>query len=203
MIPFFKNFNMSTIHNLLNITFYIVLLTIITFMWFKIQNLESYIFMITDKLNKKSLNHHHNKSIPSEKSQDNIEEFNMADILMNEVFNNTSCCNPSPNINTDLPIIHHFKNCKEEDDDIKILVEEKKQEIAEVKEETDDIIEIFDLKKEDDDKKSIISDTNTLSKTKLSKMSLDKLKEKCVELKISSDGSKNQLIEKILSQQSS
>ena len=32
---------------------------------------------------------------------------------------------------------------------------------------------------------------------------LDKLKEKCMELKISSDGSKNQLIEKILSQQSS
>ncbi len=200
MIPFFKNCNMSTIHNLLNITFYIVLLTIITFMWFKIQNLESYIFMISDKLNKKTLNHH-NKSIPSEKSQDNIEEFNMADILMNEVFNNTSCCSPSPNINTDLPIIHHFKNCKEEDD-IKIQVEEKKQEV-DVKEEPDDIIEIFDLKKEDDDKKSIISDTNTLSKTKLSKMSLDKIKEKCVELKISSDGSKNQLIEKILSQQSS
>lgn len=58
---------------------------------------------------------------------------------------------------------------------------------------------IFDLKKEviNDDKESVIS-SNTLTKKKLLKLNLDKLKEKCEQLELSTDGTKAQLIDRIL-----
>ena len=59
--------------------------------------------------------------------------------------------------------------------------------------------EIFDLKKEviNDDKESVIS-SNNLNKKKLLKWNLDKLKEKCEQLDLPTDGTKAQLIERIL-----
>jgi hypothetical protein len=58
---------------------------------------------------------------------------------------------------------------------------------------------IFDLKKEVimDDKESIMSTSNS-NKKKLLKLNLDKLKEKCTELGVNTEGTKAQLIEKIL-----
>lgn len=58
---------------------------------------------------------------------------------------------------------------------------------------------IFDLKKEviNDDKESVIS-SNNLNKKKLLKWNLDKLKEKCDQLDLPTDGTKAQLIERIL-----
>ena len=58
---------------------------------------------------------------------------------------------------------------------------------------------IFDLKKEviNDDKESVIS-SNNLNKKKLLKWNLDKLKEKCDQLDLPTDGTKAQLIERIM-----
>jgi len=193
IIPYFKNFNLS---NLLFIIFSILLIIIIVFLWFKIQNMETYIYILTNNMNNnKSVN---NENKENNQNINNMEDFNMADILMNEVFcNSSSCCNKS---NNDIPIIHHFKNCDKEEEIIKEEVEINEE--KKIKEEKkDDIIEIFDLNK--DDEKSV-SDINTsvLTKTKLSKLSLDKLKNKCIELNLDSEGSKNQLIERLLSQSS-
>lgn len=128
-----------------------------------------------------------NKDIKS----DNIE-LNMADLLMNEVFNNVSSSHQhhQPQNKVELPIIQHII-----EDDVDVETPVIKVEKKEVKD------EIFDLKKdEEEDKHSIMSSNkDTLTKKNLSKLNVEKLKEKCVELNISSDGSKNQLIEKILS----
>lgn len=190
IIPYFKNFNLSY---LLIITFYILLITIIVFLWFKIQNIETYIYILTNNMNNnKSIN---NQNKENNQNINNMEDFNMADILMNEVFcNSSSCCNKSSN-NNDIPIIHHFKNCDKEND----VIKEVKEEIKEEKK--DDIIEIFDLNKEDEKSVSDIN-TSVLTKSKLSKLSLDKLKNKCIELNLDPEGSKNQLIERLLSQSS-
>ena len=65
----------------------------------------------------------------------------------------------------------------------------------------DDVViePIFDLKKEVimDDKESVLS-TNNLPKKKLLKLNLDRLKEKCTELSLPTEGTKAQLIERIL-----
>jgi hypothetical protein len=52
---------------------------------------------------------------------------------------------------------------------------------------------------DDDENKTIVSiDTNPLSKSKLLKMNLEKIRHLCEERELSLDGSKNQLIEKLL-----
>jgi len=78
------------------------------------------------------------------------------------------------------------------DDEPVINVDSDIIEIEEIKE------PIFDLKKEviTDDKESIIS--SNLTKKKLQKLNLDKLKEKCLELELNPEGTKTQLIDRIL-----
>ena len=62
--------------------------------------------------------------------------------------------------------------------------------------------EIFDLKKDIDDKESIISGTTggggLATKKALMKLSLDKLKAKCEDRKLSTEGTKNQLADRII-----
>jgi len=78
------------------------------------------------------------------------------------------------------------------DDEPVINVDSDIIEIEEIKE------PIFDLKKEviTDDKESIIS--SNLTKKKLQKLNLDKLKKKCLELELNPEGTKSQLIDRIL-----
>jgi hypothetical protein len=74
----------------------------------------------------------------------------------------------------------------------------------EIHEDTVQIVnEIFDLKKEiiNDDKESIISANvggGHATKKALMKLSIDKLKAKCEERKLSTEGTKNQLADKII-----
>lgn len=99
----------------------------------------------------------------------NTQEIDMSEMIMNEIFN----------------------------DKIDIIDIDKIEDvISPIK---DDNVVIFDLKKEviNDDKESVIS-SNNLTKKKLLKLNLDKLKEKCGELEISIDGTKAQLIDRIL-----
>jgi len=104
----------------------------------------------------------------------NTQEIDMSEMIMNEIFN----------------------------DKIDIIDIDKIEDvISPIK---DDNVVIFDLKKEviNDDKESVIS-SNNLTKKKLLKWNLDKLKEKCGELELSMDGTKAQLIDRILEKENS
>jgi hypothetical protein len=92
---------------------------------------------------------------------------------MNEVF---SYCNNNP---IELPIAEHVK-IEEADVEPEPEIENKV---------------IFDLKKED-----VVDNVSTVSltKKKLSKLNLDSLKQKCTELNLQTEGTKNELIERIL-----
>ena len=105
-----------------------------------------------------------------EKSELENEEIEIATNFMNEIFSNQE--EPS-SIDID-----------------EILKEDEKPDIKE---------EVFDLKKDVmtmEDNQSIIS--SSTNKKKLQKLNLDKLKEKCLELGISSEGTKANLIDRIL-----
>ncbi len=158
------------INNIFYYLFLIMLLCIVVYLIYKVFILENEIFY----LNEKVYNLEVGSSCPNLKKPikiPNIEEFNINDIIMNQIFED--------NKNSEI-----------------INIEDVKQPI--IKEEI--IIEpIFDLKKDVviDDKESIIS-TNNLNKKKLQKLNLEKLKEKCIELEVNSEGTKAQLIERIL-----
>lgn len=105
-----------------------------------------------------------------EKSELENEEIEIATNFMNEIFSNQE--EPS-SIDID-----------------EILKEDEKPDIKE---------EVFDLKKDVmtmEDNQSIIS--SSTNKKKLQKLNLDKLKEKCLELGISSEGTKANLIDRII-----
>ena len=86
-----------------------------------------------------------------------------------------------------------FSNQEEEPSSIDIDEIIKKDDNSPVKE------EVFDLKKDvmnTDDNQSIISSSN--NRKKLQKLNLEKLKEKCQELELSNEGTKANLIDRIM-----
>jgi hypothetical protein len=109
------------------------------------------------------------------------ETINISEIVMNEVFNN--------------------QNMKKEVDIIDI-----DEIIGDIKESDKEILDteskaVFDLKKEiiNNDNESIVSGSTTqMTKKQLNKLNIDKLKAKCNELEVSSEGTKAQLIDRIL-----
>lgn len=157
------------INNIFYYLFLIMLLCIVVYLIYKVFILENEIFYINEKV----FNLEVGTSCANLKTpikMPNVEEFNINEIIMNQIFED----NKEPEI---------------------INIEDVKPIIKE-----DVIIEpIFDLKKDviADDKESIIS-ANNLNKKKLQKLNLEKLKEKCIELELNSEGTKAQLIERIL-----
>jgi hypothetical protein len=160
--------------------------------------LEADVYMIIEKINNielefsgssssksfsNSCNSSNSKCIYKPKTNDTI---NISEMMMNEVFNNT--------INS---VIEPVK--KEVDiidiDEIIGEVKEKEEEVSS----SSNIV--FDLKKEiiNNDTESVVSSsTNQMTKKQLQKLNVDKLKEKCNELELSTEGSKAQLIDRIL-----
>lgn len=158
-----------------NFLYYLLALFIILillYVIYKIFILENDVYILNDRINKIEMEYGTNSSPQVPHSNviytQNSHDMDMSEMIMNEIFNNN--------------------------DIIDIDKIEQPQEVDEVIAEP-----IFDLKKEviSDDKESIIS-SNTLTKKKLLKWNLDKLKEKCNELELSTDGTKAQLIERIL-----
>jgi len=165
------------------IAFFIICLLI--YLVYKIFILENDIYILNDKINKIEIEYGGGGNINTEPLKIRpfdkyMEEINVNEIIMNNIFGD-SCMeqqvDQTPNI-SNLDIIDIDK--EEIQDDV--------------------VIEpIFDLKKEVimDDKESVLS-TNNLPKKKLLKLNLDRLKEKCAELSLPTEGTKAQLIERIL-----
>jgi hypothetical protein len=146
--------------------------------------------MLSNKLNKIEIEYNN----PSVYSPSTVQ-MNTAEIIMNEIFNECAdgdCC----------PINKHPYDDeieKNEENNLKNTPPPATQIIDEI----EVIDEIFDLKKDisADDKESVISASvngGHAAKKALMKLSLDKLKTKCEEREISTEGTKNQLADRII-----
>jgi len=171
-----------------------VILILLTYLIYKLFIIENDLFIVNEKINKIELEiNHDNKNNYNYNDNENIKDINLSEIIMNEVFNsNDNTCfdinkckinDDAHSIDIDT-IINDETIIKTTEDNNNEKVEEKKV--------------LFDLKKEIimDDKESIISE-NTLTKKKLQKLNLDKLKDKCNEYQLSTEGTKAQLVDRI------
>jgi len=193
---------LTNINYLLYIFCVLIFLLILTYLIYKLFILENDIFLINEKINKIELEFSNPDTIKSNSYNNNNKNspFNLTEIIMNEVFNNdkqeNNICNMK-SCNNKCPI----NEIKEDNTNVididKILNNEI---INDVEEEKINKEQIFDLKKEilTNDNDSVISGETQITKKKLLKLNLDKLKEKCNELNISNEGTKSQLIDKIL-----
>jgi len=183
----------------INYLFYFFCITfvllILTYVIYKLFLLEADVYMIVEKVNNIELefngskavsnkNNQNSKCIYKPKSSYNNETINISEMMMNEVFNNSMNLKVEP-VKKDVDII-----------DIDEIIGDIKE-----KEEVESKV-VFDLKKEviSNDNESVVSGSTTtqLTKKQLMKLNVDKLKEKCNELQISSEGTKAQIIDRIL-----
>lgn len=175
--------------NINNLLFYFLVIFIVCLLIYaiyKIFILENEIYLLTDKIAKIEIEY---GSGPTELIKQNEHhnmrnyDLKMNEIIMNNIFSDTNIMeNESPNNSPKIDII--------EMDNV-ILTDE-------TIEDTTLNEPIFDLKKEvlTDDRDSVISSNAT--KKKLLKLNLDRLKDKCTEYGLPTDGTKAQLIERIL-----
>ena len=162
---------LTNLNNLIQYIIMFLILLLIIYLIYKIFILDTEVYIINERLSKIELQFNKPKSI--EKTTFNNEEIDIANNFMNEIFIN--------------------KEADEEPSSIDIDEIIKKDDNPPVKE------EIFDLKKDVmnvDDNQSIISSSN--NKKKLQKLNLEKLKDKCQELGLSQEGSKANLIDRII-----
>jgi len=159
---------LTNMNNLIQYIIMFLILLLIIYLIYKIFILETDVYILNERLSKIELQL--NKPISIEKNTYSNEEINVANNFMNEIFSN-----------------------QEEPSSIDIDEIIKKDDTPPVKE------EVFDLKKDvmnTDDNQSIISSSN--NRKKLQKLNLEKLKEKCQELELSQEGTKANLIDRIM-----
>jgi|688.fasta_scaffold245505_1 hypothetical protein len=187
-------FKLFTINNILFYVSYIILVILLLFLSYKYLYLEQSNFVITSRLNKLEIEL--NGGISS-KPITNIstdeyykDKYESANEMMNQIYGDY---NDKCDINGTCSMSDH-NDVSDDTNDIEITVISHDKPVK--------TKEIFDLKKEVlDDNVSVISSNvapSALTKKSLSKLSSDKLKAKCDELKISNEGTKNQLIDRII-----
>lgn len=162
-----------------------VILILLTYLIYKVFIVENDLFILNEKINRFELEFNNPNNPNSACTKDN---FNLSDIIMNEVFNTKQC-------NSSGVCKMSFNKPEEVVNEIDI---DKNDVIEAVEEKTKDEI-LFDLKKEiivDEKEGSVMSENNT--KRKLQKLNLDKLKDKCNELNLSTEGTKAQIINRIV-----
>lgn len=178
------------------ITYFVALFIVclLIYVIYKIFILENDLYVINDKLAKIELEYsgnteviygnNNNHQLQSQKGRN--YDINMNEIIMNTVFSDNNPIGTTSIEPTNISEVDII-------DIDKMILKEDPVEILE------NTSQIFDLKKEviNDDKESIIS-TNANTKKKLLKLNLDRLKEKCTDYELSTDGTKAQLIERIL-----
>jgi hypothetical protein len=184
-------FKLFSIQNIILYFSVIVMLVFIFFLSYKYLYLEQSIYLLTNKLSKLEIEYN-NPNVYSNQPTSNI--LKTAEIIMNEIFtdDNNTCSfkdKSSCNIDSSPPDI---SNPTEKPSIIDPIDTNEVQIVN----------EIFDLKKDIDDKESVISGTTggggLATKKALMKLSLDKLKSKCEDRKISTEGTKNQLADRII-----
>ena len=168
---------------------------IIFFLSYKYLYLEQTLFMLSNKLNKLEIEYNN----PSVYSPSSTVKMNTAEIIMNEIFNectDSGCC----------PINKHPYDDEINYNNVEVdttATPPKPSPSSQIIDEIEVIDEIFDLKKDisADDKESVISASvngGHAAKKALMKLSLDKLKAKCEERELSTEGTKNQLADRII-----
>jgi len=178
---------LSNANNLIQYIILFMILLLIIYLIYKIFIIENESYMLNERLTKIELQLN-TQNVNITDTNDNNEELKFANMIMNEVFCNSSKCNINHSQTVPVP------QPEEASIDIDEIIND---DVPLVKE------EIFDLKKEvlttTDDNQSIVSSSN--NKKKLQKLNLDKLKDKCQELGLSQEGNKSQLIDRILEEQ--
>ena len=212
-------FKLFTLNNILFYFTYAIMFIFLFFMAYKYLYLEQSVYLLSNKINKLEieLNNpsiNNNNSIPTS-SNSALES---AEIIMNEIFNDNFCStnscpfNPTPSkVSINTPSSVSFSTSTPSPPSTTPSTTPStsnniNNRHEEIQEDTVQIVnEIFDLKKEqsslNDDKESIISSNiggGHATKKALMKLSMDKLKAKCEERKLSTEGTKNQLADKII-----
>jgi hypothetical protein len=168
---------LTNTNNLIQYIIMFLILLLIIYLIYKICILETDVYILNDRISKFELQLN-NTTI--EKTNLNNEDIQIANNFMNEIF-----------INQNQKHDDEEPSSIDIDEIINIKTDEKPSPNKE---------EIFDLKKDvmtTDDNQSIVSSTN-ITKKKLQKLNLDKLKEKCEELNISTEGTKANLVDRII-----
>lgn len=183
-------------YNFFNIISQVIFFLIILYLWFKVISIEATVYVLDQKLKKENNNINTNTSclsgtcsIPLNNNYETFNTFKMDDMIMKEVF--SYCDQPEEsNNNIKLPVAEHVKIVIEDEDNNIINKDEIK------------INDVFDLKKDENDNISVNSNINKKKINKINKLNLDALRQKCIELNLESEGSKNDLIERILNNDS-
>ena len=188
-------FKLFTLNNILFYFTYAVLFIFLFFMAYKYLYLEQSVYLLTNKINKLEIEFN-NPSAVYNNSNNSNSALESAEIIMNEIFNDDFCqfmpSTPSPPSSASTVSTSPAKTSN-----TPIATQEIQEDTIQI------VNEIFDLKKEiiNDDKESIISANvggGHATKKALMKLSIDKLKAKCEERKLSPEGTKNQLADKII-----
>ena len=181
-------FKLFSIHNIITYFSFFISLIFIFFLSYKYLYLEQSIYLLNNKLNKLEIEYN-NPNVYS--NTHTSKTFDTAEFIMNEIFNEDNSCS----------INNKCKNTNEIITDNSVIIDTT---------DTIDTIdkpsstEIFDLKKDNEDKESTVSGALGLTggghatKKALMKLTIDKLKSKCEERKISTEGTKNQLADRII-----
>ena len=186
----FKFFNFN------NIVFYLtyaILFIFLFFMAYKFLYLEQSVYILTNKIDKLELEFNNPNVYNNSPPKTSNSALDSAEIIMNEIFNDGFCSTNSC----------QFTSSTSTTPVSPATVIDSSPKHQEIQEDAVQIVnEIFDLKKEiNDDKESIISSNiggGHATKKALMKLSIDKLKTKCEERKLSTEGTKNQLADKII-----
>ena len=181
-------FKLFSIHNIITYFSFFISLIFIFFLSYKYLYLEQSIYLLNNKLNKLEIEYN-NPNVYS--NTHTSKTFDTAEFIMNEIFNEDNSCS----------INNKCKNTNEIKTDNSVIID-----TTDTIDTTDkpSSTEIFDLKKDNEDKESTVSGALGLTggghatKKALMKLTIDKLKSKCEERKISTEGTKNQLADRII-----
>ena len=186
-------FKLFSIQNIILYFSIVVMIVFIFFLSYKYLYIEQSIYLLSNKLSKLEIEYN-NPSVYSNKPSSDIMK--TAEIIMNEIFTDDNFDSKKSKI------CNSTDSCSS--NNISTSIDKPSSIINPIdSEETQIVNEIFDLKKDIDDKESIISGTvgvdgGLATKKALMKLSLDKLKAKCEDRKISTEGTKNQLADRII-----
>lgn len=178
---------------------FLLLVLVFLYIWRRLQAMESHNRILENKV--KSLKKE-NFDLQKALSDDTNEKVSMddAEILMNNIFNNKEESIIDIVICTDEKCT--VQNHKEEESDIQIKYEETPPlpQIPVVNHQQDSSNVVVQNVVDNEELESIISEntSNPYNRKKLMKLNLDKLKEIAGSLNLSTDGTKNAIIDRIL-----
>ena len=172
-------FKLFTINNILFYISYFILVILLLFLSYKYLYLEQSNYVMSSRLNKLELEFNSGNRPITNTPVSNYynEKINSAEMMMNEIYN-------------DFPQKCGIDGVCTSEIHVTVLDEKPINK------------EIFDLKKEIiEDNASVISShvpSSDTTRKSLMKLSLEKIKAKCEERKLTCDGSKSQLVDKII-----